>query len=1383
MAEGESRRGGNGLVALFIAVLGLFGIRAAVSDPSATDKGGKSEHAANMSQGGVIHPGNVGDPDTVPFWQPVDDFRGLASRPRQWPSVAICLPRLVGLVFRELTASLALTPEPEPDVDGWESRFLIACVPDPDDSSSGDRFDGLIDGLQRAVETQGYVLDRYYYPWPRRVGPGRLGGSGGDGHPGKPEPDYTDEGKRKRKHRPGMLLFRSPMRLKNCVGKRPEPGGGTLPDAAVVALGGPFGLWQPKRLLQVLLVGETATAGADKEAFGNCLDYIRHSHWVRKHRPCDPVPEVLVLGPYFSGSQSSLEQAIHDRPQEMGTEVHFQLVSGAANGVIKGEMESAPRSPDKAFFHATVAPESAIFSALLEHLHLAHKRRTGTGQLGVYRFNERFAVLYESNTTFGLRAYQGIQRSIAQSTNGSRAPAPVLFPFPLQISQVRAEYDQSTEAAPDKGLRLPVFGSKLRLSLQSEKQLREAEPSLDPGATAVVSERTLDAMLNVIARERLRYAFIIATDVKDQLFLAQVIRKYCPECRLVFTDSNLLYGHPQFSADLRGSFVASTYPLYPDNQRWSYPGAGWWKRPLFPGPEEIGYYNATVALLNPDDGTSLLEYGPPFAGLWSDEVDQQVPPVWISIAGQGGLYPVTTVPAAAPGKEKDATPGAVVVYRGYVHRGPAHHSSSVASQDSTAETKSAAGMVPATPTLWIAIVLGLALLLCWTALGGVRAALDPKTAVGSGQTLFASVCLVSALAAYCYVIWILLIPPALQIAYADVSRVPWWYWVASTLAVVPLVVVAPTFLKWLGDHFLPWLFDDFPAWLRRNVRAGLRRDLPAWVRQWRGSAAGGGGDGGPLVGPRVVLAACLLVVVLIPGYALWKYGLLYRFRNFPDSPPSHPGGSFLLYVRASTVSSGVSPVLPVALLAVAIYAWGYVQLRRLTLQKKWQGTDPFPAQSDPSPGPPTAERRWLEGVSDCSKRLAGDLDAPPRAIADGWNPLIWCVLIFVLYRITNHFTPAAEWLPVEVALLAAMAALAMLIVAGWMHARKLWGGLRRLLRLLAELPMRDAFKNVPSGVAGLYGPYLSYAKSGQTDFLPYRLQQYQLVKNAYERMDEELSNAERSNQKLPRRGGELHPYVQAALVLKTVFGGAPPPSKADHEVLSSATRACLTALAYWWDRPEPPGRTDEKASGRRDSSTAVELIAAVAESQKASLEQWDVVPGPVRACLETVVNVWGGPADRVRAAEQSSVDPKVEAAVANCRARVEDFVAMELTIYLSQFCAQIRNVTLYLSVAPLLLLLAASSYAFQPQRLWLLLAGGMIAVVAATVIRMVFIAERDEVISRIQKTTPDQIDLRWGFLSHIALYAAPVLGLIVALSPSGSDLVHAWLDPILNMLR
>jgi hypothetical protein len=64
---------------------------------------------------------------------------------------------------------------------------------------------------------------------------------------------------------------------------------------------------------------------------------------------------------------------------------------------------------------------------------------------------------------------------------------------------------------------------------------------------------------------------------------------------------------------------------------------------FFPGEWEQGYYNAAIALLSPKESPPLLEYGPPFPPL-VEESDWYQPPVWISIVGQGGVFPLAVVP-------------------------------------------------------------------------------------------------------------------------------------------------------------------------------------------------------------------------------------------------------------------------------------------------------------------------------------------------------------------------------------------------------------------------------------------------------------------------------------------------------------------------------------------------------------------------------------------------------------------------------------------------------------------------------------------------------------------------------------------------------------------
>src|SRR5262249_37227477 len=90
-----------------------------------------------------------------------------------------------------------------------------------------------------------------------------------------------------------------------------------------------------------------------------------------------------------------------------------------------------------------------------------------------------------------------------------------------------------------------------------------------------------------------------------------------------------------------GMLVASTYPLIALNQAWIPTDDSESRtRIQFATSAAEGQFNAMLSLLNPER-PSLLEYSVPFAD------DAGSPPVWISVVGNGGIWPVR-VDAASP---------------------------------------------------------------------------------------------------------------------------------------------------------------------------------------------------------------------------------------------------------------------------------------------------------------------------------------------------------------------------------------------------------------------------------------------------------------------------------------------------------------------------------------------------------------------------------------------------------------------------------------------------------------------------------------------------------------------------------------------------------------
>ena len=85
----------------------------------------------------------------------------------------------------------------------------------------------------------------------------------------------------------------------------------------------------------------------------------------------------------------------------------------------------------------------------------------------------------------------------------------------------------------------------------------------------------------------------------DLIFLAREAHQYCPGVQLVTLEADQLLTHPDLLRDLSGMLVASTYPLFLENQR-RVDGSGTplaLDRKLFSSEVAEGVYNAALDLL------------------------------------------------------------------------------------------------------------------------------------------------------------------------------------------------------------------------------------------------------------------------------------------------------------------------------------------------------------------------------------------------------------------------------------------------------------------------------------------------------------------------------------------------------------------------------------------------------------------------------------------------------------------------------------------------------------------------------------------------------------------------------------------------------------------
>jgi hypothetical protein len=1287
----------QGPLAVLLAILVVLGIKTlpSPSTPAEPKREGLLPGTPGKAEPGPGVPAS--DPTAMSYRQPLIDFlrTGPATtdmplgEETPWPTI---LERL-----RQ---------------EHWQLEFLIAAVPDPVDSSSGYRFDSFVDALQRAAETQQYFLDRYFFPWQRegegtKTDPSPVPQPKGYGVGQKGAANEVRELLRvtplpreppqppRRQREPGVLLFR-----------KVQPGARGPGD-------------RTGKLLVVFLVGETALAGVHKPALTESLNVVAHAK---------PAHEIRILGPCFSGSQSSLAGTIRSWAEErqllarlfepvqlvaaMGvfaSTLHvasgrlidqIRIVSGSATAIERDKLEEEC-TPACVCFQTTIIPERIVFHALLRHLGLM--KSNGPRQPAT--LTEDVAVLLESNTRYG----QSFRTKERKEFDPLSHQYLVYFPFPTHISDVRTSYQQTDDSRKADQVTLPAFESKLRIPLNEGAAAGDTEPSLHPTMTAVTSERVLAETLTAIDHERIRYVAIVASDVKDQIFLATLVRRFCPDVRLLLTSSDVMLSHPDHSYYLKGAIVGSTYPLYPKNQRWSFPFRGGEQRLFHPSQAEQGYYNAAVALLSPSDSTYLLEYGMPF-----ETHDVERPPIWISVIGQSGLQPLTAV---LPCTEDDLNQYLADVFE-----------ATATGKRLFPEFKPRHTTMWLTPFVVFSAFVFLVLAGYWMArarrgqgrekedqakerpwllpLFGRRTTARQRRS----QKYFLFVCLTSILIIYAYAGYVSFIPVA---SYSVVPLAWWWNPMPWSVLVVlggflllQVLALVSSMLHWgilvikldyerLGINLrvlLPRLFLFF-AHAGRCFRSARRHPL---------------------------LVLSVLLVGILPAYLLYHQAYPYWFSEHT---------SLLFFERATNLPNGISPVVPVFFIGMGIFAWSTFQLKRLYLLDHHRVPFPFPLAKQ---GPFQEIRKRHLNVWRILVR--------PESIMASWGAfLVWLILFFTFCRIARRFVPTVEGPWFDCFLLVGLAVYSLLIVHALLQACALWKGLRELLEEIARLPMRLAYDRIPPLVASQFGPYLASER-------PNRASHEKVQETQRRRMLEAFAGV---RPWLPALAPL--PEAEVARLEKQVAGTTtyPAPNK---QTIEDASVACLALLERFWQRLSVSEALGEPA---RQNGKSEETNGAT--SQRATPEGVFLPFGHLGEKNKEAISRWLGGA--------------------------EDFVVLGVTNYLSQFFVQLRTVVTFLTVGSLLLLFAVLSYPLQPQHLWVFFAGLLVGIVPCVLFWMLIQIERNEVVSRISGTIPNKLNFHWHFIGNLLVYVLPLLATLAAVSTDLSDLIRAWVDPLLHLFR
>jgi hypothetical protein len=503
---------------------------------------------------------------------------------------------------------------------------------------------------------------------------------------------------------------------------------------------------------------------------------------------------------------------------------------------------------------------------------------------------------------------------------------------------------------------------------------------------------------------------------------------------------------------------------------------------------------------------------------------------------------------------------------------------------------------------------------------------------------------------------------------------------------------------------------------------------------------------------RLVLAATSSSLVALSAW------VAYRWLTKED-----PAESVLLYWRASDFGSGVSPLFPLVLVSAAGVAWGISALRRLRLI---EGPDRYAYDGEGGPQTPNSflglEGPSLEGIAALERSV---LDAMGRNTATlPWT--VVCVALGVLLIAWGRLfgprsIPTGEGAAFDslfaLGFLAVYAALALSFV----RFVSIWRRLFRLLQRLAWHPTVKAYARLQPAIPGK--PKVNLASRSQIftalefsvdragalvalgrDLVRERTPA--IVGSALSLDPAKLLEAER---RIAEGSSHEPASVQQARVTLT---------RNLKDSLSSKLEPCVL-------NAEHALHAALDAEARGDWRAKVEYR-TVAEQQLSLM---------AREVTNLVRPAWRLPS--TGAPEKCKDEPNefqwFELA--------EDFLTSRVAAFLSHVVPQLQNLVVFVTAGLLLMLLAVTSYPFQPHQLLLMFNTTVILAIVGVTFVVFVQMERETILSVLSDSEPGRVSLNRDFISRIAVYVGlPVVSLLSAQFPEVAQQLFSWTSSLLG---
>jgi hypothetical protein len=526
-----------------------------------------------------------------------------------------------------------------------EISAIIATVPDPIHSHLAMEFDRTVDMLLLAATDNRYLGSYYWLPWRRHVNASSKSESGKS----EGEPSVEQEERDKiREQQPGLIILRyapDADRWKNEDNYRE--------DAKQAAY---------HRIIYLFLVAETPALGVNGIQLQNALRYEQMLRERTRPRDSGTVPwgKLSIIGPLYSGSAASLHEGIeaatlNQKPDQIeiagvtGTKVAAYELDPENHGIYHSFGENAnyeqDRFIDSLFFSgydlgrvAVLSEAGTVFGGATAE---AAKKQKGPPNDGP---SQNHSVAGENDPQEKLRK--------AKQAELTKAKQAILsFRFPRELSLLRNA--QTSQGMADSNAPTPY----LNLSLKDYATSDDTEPRFSETQSPLSIEAQLMAIAHQLQRSRIQFIVISASNVLDDIFLAQFLHRACPDSRIVtISAGDLLFERDTDNAPYVGSISLSPYLL--TTLSGERPGGNYREKAkqwLYSDGQAAGIYNAASYIMWDRTGEP-----PQFAGYVSYEGmppndpagekslapnDQRFlrMPLWAAVIGADGYYPLAVL--------------------------------------------------------------------------------------------------------------------------------------------------------------------------------------------------------------------------------------------------------------------------------------------------------------------------------------------------------------------------------------------------------------------------------------------------------------------------------------------------------------------------------------------------------------------------------------------------------------------------------------------------------------------------------------------------------------------------------------------------------------------